>query len=520
MPTPPSEPGRPKPGDKQAAKDLYRRLRGLTGAQLLADEVPRFDGAPPRERVAGVAVVRAVGTVIAASGTAEQRDAAKQWLRGLLRDGEEKVRRYAADALAALGGDAGDEAALVALLRASASEREKQAVGRALGKVGSPAVLPHLRGEGALRDAERTLKARLAREQNPSHIALDATLADPDLRIHLRWRRGYEQIVASEVEARAGELGLRILAVQPGCVAVSPTRPLSLADLHRLRCFDTLGFPLPARGREPSEAAATALASPHARRLLNTLTRGPLRYRAEFVGQGHQRAAVKRLADRAYALWPELLNDPSAAPWTLALRPSERDAAVELVPHITPDPRLPWRLGDIPAASHPRLAACMARLAGPRQGEVVWDPCCGSGMELIERMLLGGVARALGSDVDEGALRIARANFLAAGSPVAAEFACVDFRAAPRQLGIAPGSVSLILTNPPMGRRVPTQDVHRLLADLFAVAGEVLCPGGRLVLPNPVRAMNLPAQLELVSRQPVDFGGFECRLEVWTRRGR
>jgi predicted RNA methylase len=253
--------------------------------------------------------------------------------------------------------------------------------------------------------------------------------------------------------------------------------------------------------------------------MLQALTHGALRYRLDFAAMGHQRAAVRRVADHTFALWPELLNDPIRAPWTVAVHPTGRRQSVELVPHLVPDPRLS-RVRDVPAASHPRLAACMARLAGPMADEVVWDPFCGSGMELIERARLGGVRRVHGSDISAEAVRIARLNFAAAKLPaVPAEFTCGDFRDFTTVHGLAPGSVSLILTNPPMNRRVRTPDVRRLIADLMTVAATVLRPGGRLVLPNPVRAGAPPPALRIRSRHVVDFGGFDCHLEVYAKEG-
>ena len=41
-------------------KELYRQLRALSREELWKNEVPRFDRAPPRERMERVAVIRAV----------------------------------------------------------------------------------------------------------------------------------------------------------------------------------------------------------------------------------------------------------------------------------------------------------------------------------------------------------------------------------------------------------------------------------------------------------------------------
>jgi len=69
-----------------------------------------------------------------------------------------------------------------------------------------------------------------------------------------------------------------------------------------------------------------------------------------------------------------------------------------------------------------------------------------------------------------------------------------------------------------MGRRVPIADLRGLMEDLFAVAATVLRPGGRLVLANPLFMETPHPPLQLRFRQAVDFGGFDCRLEMYQKR--
>jgi hypothetical protein len=220
---------------------------------------------------------------------------------------------------------------------------------------------------------------------------MDRTLTDfAGLRIHLRGRAGLEGIVRDEVEEAARKHGkFRVAEVRTGLVAVTPMAPFSPGDICALRCFDTVGFVLgdagAAKDAEFVARLAAMITSPLSRRLLETFTEGSIRYRLDFVALGHQRGAVRLVVNRAYELCPEILNDARSAPWTIAVHPAGRGNMVELTPRFTPDPRLAFRVGDVPAASHPPLAACMARLAGQREDEIVWDPFCGSGLELIER---------------------------------------------------------------------------------------------------------------------------------------
>jgi 23S rRNA G2445 N2-methylase RlmL len=506
------------------SKELYRQLRALPWEQLWTGEVARFDRATPRERFEKVAVIRAVGVVFSESGPSEQREEVKQWLRKLLQDPEEKIRRYAIAALPKIGAGAGEEAELLALLRKGAGERETKFLGKTLDKIGGEATLEILEATGALTSqTEQKVRASVARSQSPSTIVMERVLSDfAGLRIHLRGRAGLEGIVREEVEAQGR---FRVVDVLPGLVALTAKTAFSLADIFALRCFGTVGFVLgsvtPSDEGKSIEALATIIASPLSQRLLGTLTMGAIRYRLDFVAKGHQRGAVRLVANRAYALCPQILNDAREAPWAIDIHPGGQGESVELRPRLSPDPRFAWRLDDVPAASHPPLAACMARLAGRQENESVWDPFCGSGLELIERVLLGGVRHVLGTDRSAEAAAIARRNFAAARpDSVEARFVCCDFRDYARVANLPPRSLTLIVTNPPLGRRVPIRNLRGLFDDLFAVAATVLAPGGRLVFTNPFRMESPEPTLKLQSRQVVDLGGFDCRLELYRKVAR
>jgi len=85
--------------------------------------------------------------------------------------------------------------------------------------------------------------------------------------------------------------------------------------------------------------------------------------------------------------------------------------------------------------------------------------------------------------------------------------------------GITPGSVTLMVTNPPLGRRVRVKDMQGLFADLYRSAARALKPGGRLVFTNPLRLRPEDPSLKLEYCQPIDMGGFECRLEMYRKTG-
>ena len=71
------------------------------------------------------------------------------------------------------------------------------------------------------------------------------------------------------------------------------------------------------------------------------------------------------------------------------------------------------------------------------------------------------------------------------------------FAILPPRAGLGPASVSLVITNPPLGMRVPVADLRGLIKDLFDAAATVLRPGGRLVFANPLPASYPHPSLQL-----------------------
>ena len=488
-------------------------MRGLPWEKLWADEVPGFDRATQAERAERVAVVRAVGVVFSESGPKELANEVRGWLRKLLDDPAEKVRRYAMNALPKVGAGREEESGLLDLLKKTSIAREKKFLAGALDKIGGEQTLAATRG--LLPQTEQKARAAVARSGSPGSIRMDRMLEDlSGVTIALRGRRGLEGLVRDEVES-AARCKFRVLDQSDGLVVVAPVAPFSLADVYKLRCFGTAGFCL---GAVPAGRLAELMASPPALRLFRTFTEGAARYRIDFVSKGHQRAAVRELANRVYALCPEILNDPRSALWAMDVYSTARGEMAELRPRLIPDPRFAYRLQDIPAASHPPLAASMARLAGKMAEEIVWDPFCGSGVELVECALRGRVRRLFGTDLSAEAIAVAHGNIAAAGiAPDAAQLICCDFREHGSIEGLEAGRVSLIITNPPLGMRVPIPNLRQLIADLFSVAAVALKPSGRLVFVNPLRTELPHPQFRLQFRQLVDMSGFDCRMEMYVK---
>ncbi len=241
---------------------------------------------------------------------------------------------------------------------------------------------------------------------------------------------------------------------------------------------------------------------------------GNVRYRIAWEGGGHRRAATWDVAGAIAAAAPDFLNDPTSSTWEIVVTLRAGFVDLAIVPRALDDPRFAWRVRDVPAASHPTIAAALVRVAGARADDVVWDPFVGSGAELVERALLGPYRSLRGSDVDERALSAARENL--ARARVAARLEAADALAA------APDGVTLIVTNPPMGRRAArTPGLADMLDRFVTHAGSVLGPGGRLVWITPwparARAAGNRAGLTLDWARTIDMGGFDAEMQRWTK---
>jgi tRNA G10 N-methylase Trm11 len=216
-----------------------------------------------------------------------------------------------------------------------------------------------------------------------------------------------------------------------------------------------------------------------------------------------------------HELAPDLVNDPRESTWDVVVDDAGPVVKLELVPRGYDDERFAWRKELVSASSHPVIAAALARVAPRRDDDVVWDPFVGAGAELVERARLGPYARLIGTDIDARAVAAARSNIARAG----VERATIERADACEQ---APEGVTLVLTNPPMGRRVERGRHADLLERFVAHAARVLVPGGALVwlVPEPGRVRTRAATegLDLRRAFTVDMGGFPAELSIFVKR--
>ena len=502
-------------GDRDAAEAASRALARL-GLDAARAAIARFDAEPP---VARARLTRLVGRV----AQAKDDRALAAFLIARIDDDDEKTARNAALALGKLGATRVDAAGVERALLSrwsSATPALRRALAEALGKLGGSAALDVLD-----RDRDRAGDdAELARVSHEARVKIRRTLGRADagailddvapaapLPLVAHCRHGLTALLAEELSA-AGAGNVRIADDE----TVSLTLRAPLASLWRARTMLRFGFPLRTRGRDLEAAVVDALSSDAAAAILSRFTRGTIRYRLEWSDAGHRRALTYRVAAAVAARRPAHVNDPTATLWEAVVRESGGHLSVELWPRGLPDPRFAYRVAHVPASSHPTLAAALARVAGARPDDVVWDPFVGAATELVERARLGPTRALFGSDADDAALERARDNLTAAA--VEATLTRADARS-----WRPPISPTAIITNPPMGRRV--LDRHKtveLYRDFLAHAAALLPRDGRLTWISPrgdeTLAVATPLGLRVTLRQRVDMAGFWGEIQSFTKR--
>jgi 23S rRNA G2445 N2-methylase RlmL len=496
---------------KHAARAIDR-----AGVAALGVLRARFEGADPPLRARVLRVIGRFGDDPAARGV----------LMAALDDPDPKTRRNAAIALGHARGDGVEDALLRAWDRDVRPDM-RRSIAASLGKIGTAKCLALLRQASHASPTSQTDDPQLARVSGRAALMVERTesrgqrgrldagrVPGTPLGVEILARRGLEGLLAEELVHAAGLVDVRVAG--PGQVHARLTGPMEA--LFAARTMLSFRFPLPTewlRGDEsPVEAIARAAAGDHAARVFAAFTEGAVRYRIDWADGGHRRAASWDTASAIARRAPELVNDPTASLWELTVRTAARFVDVAIAPRALADPRFAWRRRDVPAASHPTIAAALARVAGVVANDVVWDPFVGSGLELVERGLAGPHASLLGSDLDAGALAAARENLRAAG--LTATISHGD------ALDRTPAGVTLVLTNPPMGRRASRVPGLADMLDRFvAHVASVLVAGGRLVwiAPMPARARAAGARAELVLEwaSVVDMGGFDAEIQRWVK---
>jgi 23S rRNA G2445 N2-methylase RlmL len=501
--------------DESLGEAVERALARL-GAALGPALQPLVTNAGPRARVHAL---RALGRA------GDGGEAAVAVLSTGLEDELERVRRASATALGKLarGLEAPErseiEAALLAAWSRATTDSERRVLSEALGKTGgersrarlaSPETDDAVLGRAIAK--ARLMLDRTERRGEPGGIRAGETPARP-LPIVLWMRRGLERIVIDQLGR-----GWNATVDRAGRVRATLTGPLEGAWKARAAERFAIALPDVKMGLDDDLATAIADALVAAEASIAPLTEGPIRFRLSWAAGGHRRALVWKIAELVSERSTAFVNDPTESLWELAVEERVSGATVTLGLTLAPrgldDPRFAYRTADVPAASHPTLAAALAHVAGVSADDVVWDPFVGSGLELVERAKLGRVAALFGSDVEDAALEAARTNLANAG--VTATLQRAD------ALTHFPAGTSVVLTNPPMGRRVHRKgDIGEFLAAFVAHVASRLPPRGRLVWLSPqperTREAGERAGLAVEGVVRVDMGGFDAELQIMVR---
>lgn len=134
-------------------------------------------------------------------------------------------------------------------------------------------------------------------------------------------------------------------------------------------------------------------------------------------------------------------------------------------------------LARLPASTTPVIAGIMCRLAKLRDGDVVLDPMCGAGTLLVVAAGSAKLARVIGFDIDQRAVRDAGSNLAGRG------IAGTVVRADAGQLPLPTGSIDRVLTNLPFGKRVGSHGANvELYPRVLRELSRVLTSQGRAVL--------------------------------------
>lgn len=504
--------------DDSVAKDVERailRIEAQYSARIATETVAAAKQAerPARGRLAHLAGRLAQ----------ENRDpdgVIVSWLLEALTDADPKTRRAAARAFGKLNLPKTDKRtktiakALEAAYDAAPTDDDKRALALALGKVGSDEARGRLAGE---RGRVAVIAERELARRDPGAIDPAGTHAGP-LKVWFHTRSGLEDVLKDELGRAFGKTRF----VSPGVVEGELDGPLSKA--LEVRTALHVGFPLPpssisnVANDDLAADIVRALTAPASLAIFRAFSASgaAIRFRLAFARGGHRRSLAWKCAELVRAETRELVNDPKESTWEVLVDDAAGRLKIQLVPRGYTDTRFGYREDVVAASSAPAIAAALARLAPRSKTDVVWDPFVGAGAELVERGLIGPYAQLIGTDVEASAINAARANI------ARAKLEDVQLEKADAST-FAAKNVDVIITNPPMGRRVERGRHADLLDRFVAHAAQVLAPGGSLVWLVPdgerMRARAISVGFELDHAFTVDMGGFSAELQIW-RKGR
>ena len=340
-------------------------------------------------------------------------------------------------------------------------------------------------------------RSRSAGRGSPAHRRAEASPLRfaPDIYV-AQTQPGLEGVAWEEIVARVGgarEIGRRVVPDRAGmCLfrapRIAPSHyPRSAEDIFYLTGYKR-GFVGDSSERDRIRAmareapfvdqalAAMVIARPGSRSGRRVRFRVVARMAGEheFRRVDFKRAIEQGIAERGDHSWRLVEEDADVEFWATMFS-GEAMLALRLS-----DDRMrhrEYKIAHVPGSLRPSVAAGMAWLSRPEEGDIVLDPMCGAGTILIERALAGRYAMLIGSDRDPSMLQAARENIGPRYKPI--ELHSWDASAIP----LPDGSVSRIITNLPWGvRHGSHSENRRLYPRLIAEFRRLTRNGGRIVI--------------------------------------
>jgi predicted RNA methylase len=267
------------------------------------------------------------------------------------------------------------------------------------------------------------------------------------------------------------------------------------------------------------------------REFLCHLAGGTRRFRLDTSSVGaHQRSHIWQIVEHLNTLCLPLgwNNDPKEAPWTWHWCQFQGSWGWLLIPRESLKSRFDYRKQDVPASTHGPLAAALALLAQPTPEDVIWDPFCGAGTELLECGLLGTCREAWGFDTSRQALMGAEKNSKALETIVGKKMSinwthqdAVFGSSFFKNLNTEP---SLTITNPPYGKRVHRHQIQDFYDKTVPKVLKLIPHCGRLVWITPFRektdALLHSLGFDIETSLKIDLGGFWGHLQKATRKSK
>lgn len=405
----------------------------------------------------------------------------------LLHDEEPKVRQNAAVSLGKLEAQHG-VGALIEALNQETIAWIRSSIILALGAIGGEEAKKALQSLQPDDEKERESLRKALDHSTHQRQKVEWKAAGADrLQILLEAPVGLEEIALEEAQERGfaainhGENGL--LKVPQG------ENPVEL--LSRLRCIygiliDLGDAPLPTEA-EPAQIGVTLTGLILESEPLQTwrewlqTEEDTVRFRFSWGRSPLRREDRRNLLHQVRIACRPLqwIDSPSNYDVELIFRASSNRLHLYLRPSFMEDARFAYRLKDVGASIHPVVGACLARLARSKGEGTVFDPTCGSGTLLIERVLLDDGIRGRGLDVSPTAISAARTNVAEAGLNARIKIRRGD--------ALKPEywpDCDEVIANLPFGMRTrrSNEDLSRLYEFLISNLTLKLKPQGRAVL--------------------------------------